>query len=234
MQVRRLIVATAASATLGSLPLLIAVPPAHAADNESRIVLDDLADVHRYGDRIRIAGQVQARSDDGPWGYVDIDDDQVTLERRVAGVREWTPVGGRAVADDGRFAFRVRAKESTRYRVRYAGSELYLLPGSTVRTRVRVAPRLRTRAVADSRGRIHLLGRVRPGLDPRPVVIQRKTCAACEWHRWRRARTDQRGRFRVEIFAPVRGGWFFRAVAPADAPRFVTARGRIWRTFPLL
>lgn len=61
----------------------------------------------------------------------------------------------------------------------------------------------------------------------RRVKIQKRTCRKCRWKVVRTIRTNDNGKYRTRIKAPLKGRWRWRARVPASSGYAVTV-GRTW------
>lgn len=87
---------------------------------------------------------------------------------------------------------------------------------------------LHDRIVQPSRHKLIFKGRVDPGHGP--VVIQKKACRACKWHRYQVVTTDDDSRWRVRIYAPRHGYWFWRGFVKAYGG-YAKSWTDVWRTY---
>lgn len=80
-----------------------------------------------------------------------------------------------------------------------------------------------------SRHKLMFSGRVDPGHGP--VFIEKKECRkGCHWKRFAKVKTDRDSRWKVRIFAPHRGEWFYRGYVKAYGG-YALSRTGIWRTY---
>lgn len=74
-------------------------------------------------------------------------------------------------------------------------------------------------------------GRVDPGHGP--VIIEKKDCrTGCPWHKVDVAKTDAHSRWRVQIYAPHHGSWFWRGYVNAYGG-YAKSKTGIWRTWTI-
>lgn len=98
-----------------------------------------------------------------------------------------------------------------------------------------VAKRLPHRAMHDkvvspSRHKLIFKGRVDPGHGP--VIIEKRNCKHCPWHKVDKAKTDSQSRWSVRIFAPRHGEWFYRGYVIAYGG-YAKSKTGIWRTYTI-
>lgn len=62
-------------------------------------------------------------------------------------------------------------------------------------------------------GKLFMKGKVDPSYKRRIIVVQRKDCKSCGWHRVAKVRTSSTSRFSYQMGAPRKGAWFYRAFA---------------------
>jgi len=74
--------------------------------------------------------------------------------------------------------------------------------------------------------RLFMKGKVDPSYKHRLVVIQRRDCKSCDWHRVARVTTNSYSRFSYELGAPKKGSWFYRAFA-----KKYNGYGKSWSTY---
>lgn len=80
-----------------------------------------------------------------------------------------------------------------------------------------------------SRHKLIFSGRVDPGHGP--VIIEKRTCkTGCPWKKVDQVKTDQDSRWRVRIYAPRRGAWFYRGFVAAYGGYAKSMTG-VWRTY---
>ena len=70
----------------------------------------------------------------------------------------------------------------------------------------------------DGSGSFH--GFVRPKWNRRVVYLEKRSCAACNYHRVRSTKSGPHGYFRFVVPAPRSGRWWWRASTPATG-RFI-------------
>lgn len=95
----------------------------------------------------------------------------------------------------------------------------------------RAVPRrdLNEKVIQKGQHRLFFVGRVDPG--PGPVFVERKLCRkGCPWERTDKTTTNDNGQWRVEIYAPRHGYWYYRAyVNPFHG--YARSYSAVWRTF---
>lgn len=78
-------------------------------------------------------------------------------------------------------------------------------------------------------GKLIFKGRVDPGHGP--VVIQKKRCRTCAWRRYDVVRTTGDAHYwRVRIYAPRHGHWFWRGYVEAY-DGYARSWTGVWRTY---
>jgi len=105
-------------------------------------------------------------------------------------------------------------------------------PATSTSTTSRALP---TRAMHDkvvqpSPHKLIFKGRVDPGHCP--VVIQKKDCKTCDWHKFKVVKTNDQSRWKVQIYAPRHGYWFWRGFVKAYGGYAKSYTG-VWRTYTI-
>ena len=179
--------------------LLAAAPPARAASSGldgttsgPHFVGSYSALRITYGQGWRVWGEVDTS------GGVPVSDGVVNLGRKVYG-HPWELL--RTDSTAASFDFTTTPRKRTSYQLCYVGtgspvSDPVCTRVMTVKVHRRLSlPKVHPRAQA-------LTGRVRPGYKHRKVVVQKKHCKRCAWHRMTVVRTNERSVWRVHV--PVR------------------------------
>jgi hypothetical protein len=86
------------------------------------------------------------------------------------------------------------------------------------------------KVVSPTRHKLIFKGRVDPGHGP--VIIEKRNCKRCPWHKVDKAKTDADSRWSVRIFAPRRGEWFYRGYVKAYGG-YAKSKTSIWRTYTI-
>ena len=161
MRFQRLVVGFLGAALLGAVPVTLTSSPATAgATTESRLVLDRQASsVYRYGQGVKVSGQIQATCSPGPWCFVDAPGDSVQLYRRVNGASTWKSLGTQYGDANGRFDFRTKSVGTAAYKVVYSGNEEYGVPAATSVRTIKGSRHPHSRG-AKSGGRLYYRGNV--------------------------------------------------------------------------
>lgn len=175
-----------------------------------------------YGQRGLLEGQVLVI--DGA-----LPEARVHLYARPVGKQRWSHIAATTTAPDaGVFRFnRFTPRSNTNYRVVYRGGLLY--EGSAATKRINVARRVRDDVARHPDGGFRLHGSIAPSVTGKRVLLQRKTCGACDWKVIKRTRTSNTSRWAFRIWGPNRPAtWRYRAMVPGDS-RFVTSYGdHVW------
>ena len=79
----------------------------------------------------------------------------------------------------------------------------------------------------DGSGSFH--GFVRPKWNRRVVYLEKRSCAACNYHRVRSTKSGPHGYFRFVVPAPRSGRWWWRASTPATG-RFIWSYSAVFTT----
>ena len=87
-----------------------------------------------------------------------------------------------------------------------------------------------TSAVTTTHHRLVLKGKVSPGHAKRAVFVQKKTCRSCDWKQVDKVRTSDTSRYRVRIYAPATGAWFWRVKVRAYGG-YGTSYSKVWKTY---
>lgn len=88
--------------------------------------------------------------------------------------------------------------------------------------------------IADKGNRLIFKGNVNPGHAHKAVFIQKKACKGerCDWHKFKRVETNDKGGFRARITAPRDGYWYWRAKVKAHGG-YGTSYSDVWRTYTI-
>ena len=89
---------------------------------------------------------------------------------------------------------------------------------------------LNARIVKNSKGWLIFKGNVDPGWNHRNVQIYKRTTKSGDFTLSRKVQTDGTGRWRVRIYAPRTGYWYWKAVVPRSGG-YGRSVSDIWRTF---
>jgi hypothetical protein len=165
------------------------------------------------------------------YGY--LNDETVSLERKLVGQSDFTLLDDAVTAGEGKVTFSTPATKNAQYRLTYSGNTLTSADGtssvdlapstSTVRG-IHVYRDLHDRGVKKS-GRNYLLGNVDPGWGGRTIFLQRKTCAKCAWKGYTTQRTTSTGGWKFRVPAPKHGKWYWRAYVPATTDYLKSSSG---------
>jgi hypothetical protein len=87
-----------------------------------------------------------------------------------------------------------------------------------------------TATVVKRNGKLIMKGKVSPGHVKKSVYIQKKKCRTCAWKPFAKATTNDRSNYRMRIYAPRKGAWFWRAKVRAYG-RYTTSYSGVWKTY---
>jgi hypothetical protein len=182
-----------------------------------------------FGQLFTISGQV--RFQQGGSTYA-LQNAGVVLLRRPAGSSVWTTIasGRTNAANKPTYAFTVRARENSRYRVRFVGSRGYAPAHANVK--VSVHRRLPSRLRQITASRLRLVGHVVPTWSGRRVRLFQRGCRHCAWRPLRSELTSSRSRFRFRVGAPRSGYWYFQ-VRVHGTTAFAPSVSATYRTYRL-
>ena len=181
-----------------------------------------------YGQRFKIVGQVFLLLGDSP---APLPNQRVTLEQRLTSSAVWSVVAAATTTEttlpNGEkhimYTFNRVANRTASFRVRYAGSSdseaiggSVSDDGAAVPVPVRVRRQMPIRLLQPRPSRIYMSGAARPLYARQRVVVLRKTCSTCAWRGYARPLTDAYGRYRVRLYAPRRGSFYYVARTPAS------------------
>lgn len=182
-----------------------------------------------YGQGFKIIGQVFLLLGDSP---TPLPNQQVTLEQRPTSSAEWSVAGTATTTEttlpNGEkhimYTFDRVADRTASFRVRYAGSSdseaiggSISDDGAAVPVPVRVHRQMPIRLSQPQPSRIYMSGEARPLYARQRVTVLRKTCSTCAWRAYARPLTDASGRYRVRLYAPRRGSFYYLARTPASS-----------------
>lgn len=138
---------------------------------------------------------------------------RVKLYRKINGTTQWNYLQTKYTnqSDYPSFTFVAKSVANAKYQVRYAGNSN--LQPSRARTTVLVYRHFHA-SLEDGTGRFH--GRVSPDYGSRRIDVQKRSCAACGWHRVQTTQTGDRGGYSFTVGAPRNGRWFWRVSTPAS------------------
>ncbi len=147
---------------------------------------------------------------------------RVKLYRKINGTTQWNYLQTRSTtqSDYPSFTFVAKSVANARYQVRYAGNTN--LQPSRARTTVLVYRHFHA-SLEDGTGRFH--GRVSPDYGSRRVNLQKRSCAACGWHRVQSSQTGDRGGYSFTVGAPRNGRSFWRVSTPASTKYIRSSSG---------
>ncbi|KQT93535.1 hypothetical protein ASG49_00525 [Marmoricola sp. Leaf446] len=181
-----------------------------------------------HGQRFKIVGQVFLLLGESP---APLPNQQVTLEQQPTSGAAWTAVATATTTEttmaNGEkhivYTFDRVASRTSSFRVRYAGSADSQAIGSSVSddgaavpVLVRVHRQMPIRLTQPRPSRIFMSGEARPLYARQRVDVLRKTCPTCAWKVYARPLTDGYGRYRVRLYAPRSGSYYFVARTPAS------------------
>lgn len=84
--------------------------------------------------------------------------------------------------------------------------------------------------VVKVKGKLIFKGKVSPEHAGKAVFIQKKDCRRCEWRGFEKVTTSDESRFRVRIYAPRKGAWYWRAKVRAYGG-YATSYSGVWKTY---
>ncbi len=123
-----------------------------------------------------------------------------------------------------RFTFKTRALGNAVYKVVFRGNRNFQRSAGTSRVLVH---RLMNARLEDGSGSFH--GFVRPKWNRRVVILEKRSCAACSYHRVHTTKSGPHGYFRFVVPAPRSGRWWWRAATPATG-RFIWSYSAVFTT----
>lgn len=197
------------AATANSPSALVPRTSEPAAPYDTSIRFLNFDHVRGYLSDTTIRGQVAATVNGSQGAVRGV---KVKLYRKINGTRQWTFLQTRYTTQSAypSFTFVANSVASAKYQVRYAGNSN--LQPSRARTTVLVYRHFHA-SLEDGTGSFH--GRVSPDYGSRRINLQKRSCAACGWHRVRSAQTGDRGGYSFTVGAPRNGRWFWRVSTPA-------------------
>lgn len=182
-----------------------------------------------FDQRFKIVGQVFLLLGDSP---TPMPNQQVSLEQRPNSTAEWSVVATATTTEttlaNGEkhimYTFDRVAYRTASFRVRYAGSSdagaiggSVSDDGAAVPVPVRVHRQMPIRLSQPQPSRIYMSGEARPLYARQRVTVLRKTCSTCAWRAYARPLTDASGHYRVRLYAPRRGSFYYLARTPASS-----------------
>lgn len=87
-----------------------------------------------------------------------------------------------------------------------------------------------TSTVVKRQGKLIMKGTITPEHANRAVYIQRKKCLKCEWRLFEKVTSSDKSAYRVRIYAPKKGAWYFRAKVRAH-DGYGTSYSGVWKTY---
>ncbi len=181
-----------------------------------------------YDQRFKIVGQVFLLLGDSP---TPMPNQRVTLEQRASSSAAWSVVAEATTTEttlpNGEkhimYTFDRVAYRTASFRVRYAGSSdseaiggSVSDDGAAVPVPVRVHRQMPIRLSQPRPSEIYMSGTARPLYARQRVAVLRKTCSTCAWRAYARPLTDANGRYRVRLYAPRSGSYYYLARTPAS------------------
>ena len=82
----------------------------------------------------------------------------------------------------------------------------------------------------NAKGWLIFKGDVEPGWENRNVQVYKRLCKGCEWKLVKKVETDDRGHWKMRIYAPQTGSWYWKGLVPR-AGGYGTSVTQTWRTF---
>jgi hypothetical protein len=123
-----------------------------------------------------------------------------------------------------RFTFKTFALGNAVYKAVFSGNRNFQRSGGT--SRVLVYRQMNAK-LEDGSGSFH--GFVRPKWNRRVVYLEKRSCAACSYHRVRSTKSGPYGYFRFVVPAPGSGRWWWRASTPPTS-RFIWSYSAVFTT----
>lgn len=89
-----------------------------------------------------------------------------------------------------------------------------------------------SKVVETKDNRLVFKGNVNPGHARKPVFVQKRDCLKkkCDWHKFKKVRTNKKGGFHARITAPRKGYDYFRAKVRKHGG-YATSYSEVWRTY---
>ncbi len=218
-----------ATATASASPPSSMVPQSapqaiqQASRYDTSIRFLDFDHTRAYLTHANIRGQVVATIGDRRGGLKGV---RVRLDRKIAGTRTWKYVDTAVTSrtDYPKFRFSPRSVANAAYRVRFAGNDR-LQPSRAV-TSVAVHRNFNAR-MEDGTGHFH--GKMGPRYRHHIVLLEKRSCAACGWHKVSTHRTGDYSRWSFKVGAPRDGRWWWRVSTPSTT-RYVRSFSGIFTT----
>lgn len=150
----------------------------------------------------------------------------VKIYRKLDSQQRFHLLGSRSTGNRPypRFTFKTRALGNAVYKAVFRGNSNFQRSGGT--SRVLVYRQMNAK-LEDGSGSFH--GFVRPKWNRRVVYLEKRSCAACNYHRVRSTKSGPHGYFRFVVPAPRSGRWWWRASTPATG-RFIWSYSAVFTT----
>jgi hypothetical protein len=87
-----------------------------------------------------------------------------------------------------------------------------------------------TAAVIKRGSKLIMKGKVSPGHANKTVLVQKKKCKSCAWKVSSKVTTTDESRYRLQIYAPPAGSWFWRAKIRKYG-KYAVSYSPAWRTY---
>ncbi|MEP9364718.1 hypothetical protein ABLE68_17255 [Nocardioides sp. CN2-186] len=232
MRIRRQLTAllvTALAAT--GVGVITTAAPADAAV-PTRIVLQVSHPKAHYGDKLSISGQVQGQQTDGTWASVPTG--TATLQFSPKSGSQWKSMG----TDDSAGSFYFYPKKATKtgsFRVVYSGGtygDYEFTPRTSMGKSVKVFRDLNDKLTRPG-NRIVLKGKVSPKYSKKAIIVERRTSKHGKWKKFKKIRTNKKSQWSVQLPAPRRGDWYFRAFTPKSGGFQKSPSNYIYTTYRL-
>lgn len=155
---------------------------------------------------------------------------QVKLYRQLDGNSRWAYLATTSTGTGAypQFSFPVLARQNAHYRVRFAGNASFQPSQNMTWQSVF---RLFHGVITDGTTAATLHGRVTPYYGSKPIALQKRSCATCDYVTVKRARTGSTGEYSFALPAPASGRWWWRLAVPGTVA-FVPSYGGTFSTQP--
>ncbi len=220
--------ATASTPTDAHQPSLVpALATTHLAVTRHRTTVRYLGFRHirAYGYTVGVRGQVTGRAQGRRGALAGV---QVKLFRQLNGNSTWVYLATQRTGTGAypQFSFPTLARQNAHYKVVFGGNTSFQPSQNTTWLNVF---RLFNGAITDGSTVATLHGHVTPYYTGKPIALQKRSCATCDYLTVKRATTGSFGAYSFALTAPTTGRWWWRVAIPGTTA-YMPSYGGVFST----
>lgn len=166
--------------------------------------------IHAAGSRMAVTGQVTAFAQ-GQHGA--LEGVEVKLYRKLAGQTEWSYQASQNTTSGAtpEFRFGVSTIHNASYEVVFAGNATF---GASQRSTWLTVYRSFNGVITDGKSAATLHGNVTPYYTHKTIMLQKRSCASCDYTTVKTITTGTNGTYSFLLPAPASGRWWWRMTIP--------------------